>query len=235
MNMPHKYSTVLLDWDDTLWDFRHNAFIALKEVFFKYQLTRYFADFESFYELYEVHNKLLWKDYAAGKIDKDTLQRERFMYPFRQKGVEDERLARNIGDDFLETTIKQTGLVAYARELVEYLHTKSYQLIVLSNGFSEVQYRKINASGLASYIDHIVLSEDVGVQKPDPRIYSYAVQLANAPKEQIVMIGDNVETDIKGAYDFGLDSILFDPLQEHKDNPYATYQVIGLKEIENIL
>ena len=118
---------------------------------------------------------------------------------------------------------------------MEYLYTKGYQLIVLSNGFSEVQYRKINASGLASYIDHIVLSENVGVQKPDPQIYSYAVQLANVPKEQVVMIGDNVETDIKGAYDFGLDSILFDPLQEHKDNPYATYRVIGLKEIENIL
>lgn len=235
MKIPHKYSAVLLDWDDTLWDFSHNAFVALKEVFFKYQLTSVFADFESFYDLYETHNKLLWKEYAAGKIDKETLQRERFLYPFQQKGIVNEQLARIVGDDFLETTIKQTGLVAYARELMDYLHTNGYQLIVLSNGFREVQYRKINASGLACYIDHIVLSEEIGAQKPAPQIFDFAMQLAKAPKEQVIMIGDNVETDIKGAYDFGLDSILFDPKQEQKDNFYATYRVAGLKEIEKIL
>lgn len=235
MRAPHKYSTVFIDWDDTLWDFKHNAFVALKEVFVKYRLSSYFPDFDAFYALYEPYNKQLWKEYAAGKIDKDTLQRERFLYPFRQRGVHDEVLAKNLGNDFLETTIKQTGLVADARELMNYLHTAGYQIVVLSNGFSEVQYRKINASGLAPYIDHIVLSEDVGVQKPDPKIYSYAMQLADVTKEQIVMIGDNVETDIKGAYDFGLDTILFDPLQEQKDNPYATYRVAGLKEIEYIL
>lgn len=235
MGIPHKYAAVLIDWDDTLWDFRHNAFVALKEVFFKYQLTNYFASFESFYELYEEHNKLLWKDYAADIIDKETLQRERFLYPFRQKGKNDEQLARNVGDDFLETTIKQTGLVPYARDLITHLHAAGYQLIVLSNGFREVQYRKINASGLAPFIDHIVLSEEVGAQKPAPQIFNFAIKLANVSKEQIIMIGDNVETDIKGAFDFGLDSILFDPYQEQKDNPYATYRVSGLKEIENIL
>lgn len=227
------YSAVFIDWDDTLWDFHANAYIAMEKAYDKYDLHRYFHSFQHFYNLYEGRNRELWAEYAQGNITKDNLQRERFQYPFRMVNQEDDDLAGQVGNDFLELTIQQNKLITGAKELMAYLAQK-YPIIVLSNGFKEVQYRKIATSGLQEYITHVVLSEEVGVQKPNKLIFEYALKLINKKASEVMMIGDNMETDIMGAAEMGMDTIYLSKYMTSTTD-YPTYTVQTLREILNIL
>lgn len=227
------YSAVFIDWDDTLWDFHANAYIAMEKAYEKYDLQRYFHSFQHFYNLYEGRNRELWAEYAQGNITKDNLQRERFQYPFRMVNQEDDDLAGQVGNDFLELTIQQNKLITGAKELMAYLAQK-YPIIVLSNGFKEVQYRKIATSGLQEYITHVVLSEEVGVQKPNKLIFEYALKLINKKASEVMMIGDNMETDIMGAAEMGMDTIYLSKNMTSTTD-YPTYTVQTLREIQNIL
>ena len=227
------YSAVFIDWDDTLWDFHANAYIAMEKAYDKYDLQRYFHSFQHFYNLYEGRNRELWAEYAQGNITKDNLQRERFQYPFRMVNQEDDDLAGQVGNDFLELTIQQNKLITGAKELMAYLAQK-YPIIVLSNGFKEVQYRKIATSGLQEYITHVVLSEEVGVQKPNKLIFEYALKLINKKASEVMMIGDNMETDIMGAAEMGMDTIYLSKNMTSTTD-YPTYTVQTLREIQNIL
>ncbi|MBO7259708.1 MAG: YjjG family noncanonical pyrimidine nucleotidase [Paludibacteraceae bacterium] len=227
------YSVVFIDWDDTLWDFHANAYIAMEKAYDKYDLQRYFHSFQHFYNLYEGRNRELWAEYAQGNITKDNLQRERFQYPFRMVNQEDDDLAGQVGNDFLELTIQQNKLITGAKELMAYLAQK-YPIIVLSNGFKEVQYRKIATSGLQEYITHVVLSEEVGVQKPNKLIFEYALKLINKKASEVMMIGDNMETDIMGAAEIGMDTIYLSKNMTSTTD-YPTYTVQTLREIQNIL
>ena len=161
------------------------------------------------------------------------MQRERFQYPFRMVNQEDDDLAGQVGNDFLELTIQQNKLITGAKELMAYLAQK-YPIIVLSNGFKEVQYRKIATSGLQEYITHVVLSEEVGVQKPNKLIFEYALKLINKKASEVMMIGDNMETDIMGAAEMGMDTIYLSKNMTSTTD-YPTYTVQTLREIQNIL
>ncbi|MBO5961022.1 MAG: YjjG family noncanonical pyrimidine nucleotidase [Paludibacteraceae bacterium] len=227
------YSAVFIDWDDTLWDFHATAYIAMEKAYDTYDLQRYFHSFQHFYNLYEGRNRELWAEYAQGNITKDNLQRERFQYPFRMVNQEDDDLAGQVGNDFLELTIQQNKLITGAKELMAYLAQK-YPIIVLSNGFKEVQYRKIATSGLQEYITHVVLSEEVGVQKPNKLIFEYALKLINKKASEVMMIGDNMETDIMGAAEMGMDTIYLSKNMTSTTD-YPTYTVQTLREIQNIL
>lgn len=231
--MNKSYSAILVDWDDTLWDFQANAYVALQKAYDIHNLQRYFDSFNHFYALYETRNKQLWQDYSQNKITKNELQRERFIYPFEMVGHVDSHLSETVGNDFLELTILQNKLLPDATPLIQYLAQK-YTLVILSNGFKEVQYRKIEASGLKPYIKHIVLSEEVGAQKPDRQIFEYALKLLRLNPTQVLMIGDNLETDIKGAMNMGIDTIYLAQTLK-KDAVEPTYHVKTLKEIMNII
>lgn len=227
-----RYTAVFLDWDDTLWDFRANAYISLQEMYAKYQLEQFFESFDHFFRLYAFRNKQLWELYGSNKITKEELHRERFQYPFVQVKALNEKLSAQIGDDFLMTTTTKKELIPYAKELVIYL-AERYPLTIISNGFSEVQYRKIQGSGLASYFKHIVLSETAGAQKPDPAIFALALETNRISAQAAIMIGDNYDTDIQGAKNSGIDQIYYCP--HSLEGQTATYMVDNLKTITHIL
>ena len=156
------YSHILIDLDDTLWDFKKNSKIAMQEIFNDYELIKYYDSFESFYDIYMAKNHQLWEQYSKGEITKDFLSLERFLYPLRIAGCENIELAKTLGTDFLYRTTQQTNLVEGAIELLEYLKEKKYTLSIISNGFIEVQYTKLRRSGLLPYFSNIFLSEEVG-------------------------------------------------------------------------
>ncbi|MEG1903773.1 MAG: YjjG family noncanonical pyrimidine nucleotidase [Bacteroidales bacterium] len=228
------YKHVFLDFDDTIYDTRGNSSVALRELYEHFDLNRYFERFEVFSELYWKRNHEVWALYSEGKIERRELIIERFLYPLRYAGTGTEEMALELNDWFLDCTAQKSGLVEGARELLEYLKP-NYHLHVISNGFTEVQFRKMASAGVTDYFDEVILSEAVGVNKPDPAIFSYALQKAGARAEESSMFGDNFDKDIKGALRSRIDQVFFNPAGDFEAPVTPTFRVSRLKDIELIL
>ena len=229
------YKYVFIDLDDTLWDFHANAKSSLQEIYEERHLGQYFDSFEQYFSLYASRNVELWEEYGKGTITKEVLSRERFLHPLIQVGIDNSKLAKEIGDEYLALLPSRTMLVPFAKELLDYLYPK-YPLTIVSNGFVEVQYKKLHSCQIGQYFSHVVLSEAAKALKPDKRIFEYAMQLNNATAAETIMIGDSYEADIRGAQNAGIDQIYFNPNPKFDDrNNSATYQVRSLNEILDIL
>ena len=231
-----RYQSLFIDFDDTLYDTYGNAVIALRETFDEFCLARYFPDAQVFYDAYWSANIDLWTQYSKGEITRSYLIVERFRRPLSfGQGLEvTESLCLEINDRFLDYCSSKPGVVEGAHELMDYLKSKGYHMHICSNGFHEVQYRKLDACGLRPYFDTIILSEDAGANKPSKAFFDYALQRAKASPTTTLMIGDNLRTDIAGAKDAGLDTILFNRWGvDHSDIP--TYTVDSLRDIMHIL
>jgi putative hydrolase of the HAD superfamily len=234
-----KYKDLFIDFDDTLYDTHGNAVIALRETFADYHLERYFPDPQVFYDAYWEANIDLWSLYSHGEITRDYLIVERFRRPLSEgRGLEvNEALCLEINDKFLDYCASKPGVVDGAHELMDYLKGRGYRMHMTSNGFHEVQYKKLAACGLRDYFDTIILSEDAGVNKPSPLYFDYAFKVSGANKETTLMIGDNLQTDILGALNVGIDAMLFNRWNvDVKESPQApTFVVESLKDIIQIL
>lgn len=239
-----QYKAVFIDWDDTIGDFVGAAKRALQEMYDKYKLSDYFASHEEFMSLYKPHNIELWDKYGKDLVTKAFLRVDRFLYPLLhgtkvasqiQSYTALSALAEQMSEDFLHLTTKYFSLLPGAEELVRYL-AKKYPLTVVTNGFIEVQYEKFDKSGLRNCFSHIVLSEEVGCQKPNPRIYEEALRMNGVSAAEAVMIGDSWNSDIQGAINAGIDQIWIrkskDPLPEGQS---ATYLVHTLSDVMEIL
>jgi putative hydrolase of the HAD superfamily len=233
------YKDLFLDYDDTLYDTHGNADIALKELFEDFNLGRYFERYEDFHVPYWETNVDLWTRYAAGQISRDTLIVERFRRPLSKgHGLEDVSVefCLEVSDHFLDLCANKPGVIDGAHELMQYLQSRGYRLHMCSNGFHEVQYRKLRASNMLQYFQTIILSEDAGVNKPAKEYFDYALEKTGAKRESTLMIGDNFQTDILGAKHAGLDVMWFNPSPESKQaTEPITYEVAALKDIMNIL
>ena len=140
------YKNLFIDLDDTLWDTYHNNKECLEEIYTDYRLGRYYASFEAFYAYYMPYNLSLWAKYRAGEIDRQFLIVERFLHILRPMGIEDKKQALAMNHDFLMRTTTKSRIIPGAKELLEYLHPR-YRLFILSNGFREVQYKKLCSAG----------------------------------------------------------------------------------------
>ena len=245
-----RYRDLFVDLDDTLWDIHRNGKECLEAIYVDYGYGKYYPEFEDYYNVYMRNNNRLWGLYREGVILKEELIVERFLAPVREFGIEDAEYAKRLNDDFLERTTRKTGLIDGTMELLEYLKPK-YRMHILSNGFTEVQHKKIKNSGLRPYFDTVILSEEAGVNKPHPDMFTHALKRTGASREQTVMIGDSWEADIVGAYRSSIDQIWLNPTGEipaetvsiGKTNAEAgfwgefnpTYTVSSLKEIKDIL
>ena len=231
-----KYHNLFIDFDDTLYDTYGNAVISLRETFEAFQLGRWFPKPEVFYDAYWAANIDLWKRYSQGEITRDFLIVERFRRPLSEgTGLEvTEALCLEMSDRFLDFCSGKPGVVEGAHELMDYLRSKGYRMHMCSNGFHEVQYKKLAACGLRDYFDTIILSEDAGANKPSPLYFDYAFRTSGADKATTLMIGDNLQTDIIGAHDAGMDTILFNRWRV-EPSPIPTYTVATLREIKEIL
>lgn len=201
-----------VDLDDTLWDFKANSHIALNGLYEAYALNRFYPTSDDWIKTYERHNHHLWDLYNRAIITKDYLMQQRFRRPLVETGVPE---AHELGDrfdyEYLDRLAECTQLLDGAIELLTTLRQQGWKTGILSNGFHEVQHRKIRNSGLSPYIDYVVLSDDIGVNKPDVRLYRHAEEVAGARPENCLMIGDNPDTDIAGAINAGWEAFYFSP------------------------
>lgn len=231
------YTDLFLDFDDTLYDTHGNAVIALHELFETLQLGQYFADPEVFYDEYWKANIDLWTRYSKEEITRDYLIVERFRRPLSfGKGLDPtEEYCLKASDLFLDYCSSKPGLVEGAHELVDYLKNKGYRMHICSNGFHEVQYKKLRACGLFDYFDTIILSEDAGANKPSKLFFDYALQKSGAVKAKTLMIGDNFNTDILGAKQAGFDTAYFNRFPDYPAPEPATFEVTNLSQLMDIL
>lgn len=220
---------IFFDLDRTLWDFEKNSEETLQELFTEFELHNHIQSFSIFYKKYIDINKNLWQLYRKSKITKEELRYKRFEETLKKLKVSNFSLGKDFGEEYIKRSPQKTNLITGAIEILEHLKLK-YSLHIITNGFKEVQYIKLNNSGIAHYFKHIIISEEVGYNKPHIKIFRHAESLAKTSSTECLMIGDDYEPDVKGALNAGWKAIYFDNSYEKINKP-GIKKLIELKDI----
>jgi putative hydrolase of the HAD superfamily len=225
---------IFFDLDNTLWDFEKNSKKVILELFSEFNLQAKCKCLpDSFYKTYVIVNEQLWKLYREKLISKDELRSSRFTNTMLYFGYQDEQLGKKLEEEYISKSPLQKELVDGTIEVLEYLKTK-YQLHIITNGFKEIQHIKIENCGLKNYFNHIIISEEVGYNKPDKLIFDFALNKCNALNQESLMIGDDFEADIKGAQNAGFNTIFFNRKSlKFEDN--SINQISSLNQILKII
>jgi YjjG family noncanonical pyrimidine nucleotidase len=199
-------SDIFFDLDHTLWDFEKNSALAFEMIFEKHKLS---LDLESFLNFYVPINFKYWKLYRDEKISTEDLRYYRLkeVFDLMEEEVNDD-LIHLLSKEYIYYLPQFNHLYDGATEILDYLFP-NYNLHIITNGFQNVQFGKLKNSNIEHYFKTITNSEMAGVKKPNPIIFEYALQKANAEKLKSIMIGDNLEADVEGAINSGLDAIFF--------------------------
>jgi putative hydrolase of the HAD superfamily len=219
---------IFFDLDHTLWDFDKNSELAFERIF-----KNNYPEISTikFIEVYAPINQACWKLFQMDKISHDELRYNRLKYSF-------DALDYQISDDdinkiaiyYIDFLPLNNQLFEGAIEILDYLKP-NYKLHIITNGFAEVQFKKLHNSGLAEYFITVTNSEMAGVKKPNPKIFEHALSLAKTTKEKSIMIGDCIDADVNGALSFGMDAIYFN--EPKKEVPNHVKQIHHLLDIKN--
>ncbi|WP_338409808.1 YjjG family noncanonical pyrimidine nucleotidase [uncultured Flavobacterium sp.] len=221
---------LFFDLDHTLWDFDKNSGFAFDTIFKNHKLK---ISVQEFLKIYMPRNQYYWKLYQVNKISHEDLRYYRLKDVFDALKFDiSEDLIHQLSEDYITYLPEYNHLFDGAIELLEYLKP-NYILHIITNGFSQVQDKKLTNSNIGHYFETITNSEMAGQKKPNPIIFEYALRVANASKEDSIMIGDSFEADVLGALDFGMDAIYFNE-GKIKVN-HDVFQVSHLLELKNIL
>lgn len=229
-----RYNHIFLDLDHTIWDFDKNAEETLHELYTIHNLKEsglHSADL--FIETYTRNNHKLWAQYHVGEITKDYLREARFRTTFLELGLHPDVIPAGFEDEYVRLCPTKTNLFPGAHEVLQYLQSK-YALHLISNGFQESTEIKIAGTNIGAYFQNVIISEVIGVNKPDPAIFQHALDLAGAIKEESIMVGDSVEADVRGALGFGMDAIYFNPHNAPKPDDVPV-QINSLRELMGVL
>ena len=235
LQIPGKtYEHLYFDLDHTLWDFDKNAKVSLTEVYGSFGLDKKVnAAFDDFYQKYLFHNQVLWERYHRGFINADDLKWKRMWRTLLDYKIADEPLARELSGRFLEILPIQKEVFPHTFEILDYLSNKNYRLHLITNGFEKTQWSKLKNSGLDKYFDQVITSEKSNSVKPKKEIFDFAIQAAGANIASSIMIGDNLEADIQGAMNAGMDSIFVNHINAVTEIK-PTYIVTHLQQLEDI-
>lgn len=226
---------IFIDWDDTLWDTYSNNRRCLEMLYKKEGWINYSDSFELFFSFYYRNNESLWNDYRHNRISKKELSYSRFSIPFKSFGIPFTASSIDLlNQSFLEMSQRQTGLVNGAKELLDTLKKQGYRIIIITNGFKEIQRNKIKNSGLEDLIDAIFVSESLGSHKPNVGFFHYALTGSNSRRLETVVVGDSLDADIKGADNAKIYSIWFNPKEVPLSIPLKFYPPLEVRKLSEI-
>lgn len=225
----HK-TDIFFDLDHTLWDFEKNSALAFEQVLCEMKLP---FSIEQFLQYYVNINADYWDRYSLNLVTQQELRigRIRDTFDLLEYSTTIESMLE-VGDKYLTYLPNYNYLFDGAIEILEYLQER-YKLHIITNGFDQVQARKIKNSGIDGFFQTVTNSELAGVKKPDAKIFAYALQLAQVQVQDTVMIGDNLLADIEGAQNIGMDVIYYN--EHHKPVPVSLPQVSTLLDIKSLL
>ncbi|WP_370391859.1 YjjG family noncanonical pyrimidine nucleotidase [uncultured Winogradskyella sp.] len=217
---------IFFDLDHTLWDFDKNSKLTFEQIFKIHGLS---LEIDTFIEVYEPINLNYWKLYREERVTKADLRYGRLKETFDAINivVEDD-VIHKLSVSYIDYLTTYNHLFEGTRDILNYLSDK-YHLHIITNGFEEAQERKLKNAEIRHYFKTITNSEMVGVKKPNPRIFNFALEQASAVASESIMIGDSLEADIQGAHNVGIDGILFCSYDD-----YATAKVKKIKQLKDL-
>lgn len=229
-----KYKHLFFDLDHTLWDFDANAKDSLSEIYAQLALDKKgVIEFEDFYNNYKHHNDVLWDRYHKGLVTGEELKWKRMSRSLLDFKVADDELAKKMSELFLDILPTKKVLFPHTTQVLDYLQEKKYQLHLITNGFEKIQWSKLNNSGLSNYFTHVVTSEASNSLKPKKEIFDFAMGKAGATLNDSIMLGDNLDADIQGAINAGMDNVFVNHTAV-STTMQPTYTVTHLQQLENI-
>lgn len=226
-----KYEIIIFDADETLFDFKKSERHAFKNTMLEFNIA---YDESHHLEIYQGINTTIWKEFEDGLITQKALKTERFI-----------RLADKLKSNFDPLTFSKSYmkhlshasfLYEDSTQVIEGLH-KSYRLIIVTNGLKDVQDNRIRKSVLAKHFEDIVVSEEIGVSKPNPKIFEHALNNINyTNKKKVLIVGDSLTSDIQGGINFGIDTCWYNPNKISNDQGiHPTYEVSSLLKIQGVI
>lgn len=224
-----KIQHVFFDLDHTLWDFEKNSELTFQKLFLMYKIE---ADLVSFLEVYKRLNKEYWKLYRDEKVTKEELRYGRLKRAFDAVNYTvSDAIINSLAIDYINFLPDFNHLFKGTLELLDYLNAK-YTLHIITNGFEEIQSKKMKTSLIYHYFNKIITAESVGVKKPNPKVFLHALNVANATKETSIMIGDSFEADIEGALTIGMKAIHcnFENVEVPKSNCITVTSLLEIKQ-----
>lgn len=230
------YKVILLDIDDTLFDYEQSENYALTKVFedFKYFEEHNLEDYRNLRKEYREINDFLWKELEKGNTTSEKLKIERFSILFDVMKLDYD--AEKFSKGYLKRLGEGAFLFEGAMEFCEYV-SKKYKVAIITNGLKEVQTKRIKKSGIGKFADAVIISEEVGVNKPHREIFEYALKkLGHVSKNDVIMIGDSQTADIQGGINIGIDTCWVNIVGNREDkNIKATYSVTSFDELYEIV
>ena len=229
------YQHIFFDLDHTLWDFERCSCETLRELFYTYQLHT-LADnltVDTFVTAFRKVNRRLWTLYGAGDITQQELRTTRFNLIFKELGISNKEMAARLADEYIQLCPQKPHLLPYAKDMLDYLSNK-YMLHIITNGFADVQMIKLKSANIMSYFSEIITSEKAGCHKPDRRIFDFTLQRIKSHPKECIMIGDSLDSDIKGARNAQLDHIFYNYENiTHQESPM--HEIKCLSELKELL
>ena len=222
-----KYSGFIIDADNTLFDFDRAQRDALFE---SLKVLEYTGFSDEIYNLFESINKTLWKSLEEGKIERELLKVERFRLLLDELQIEGN--SEELAQLYLKHLGRKDYLLPHAIEVLEYLYRRAI-LVLLTNGITRVQRERITRSGIEIFFQDIIISEEIGLTKPDPAIFLLAAKRINLAPSALLCVGDSPSSDIRGGFNAGMDTCWFRSTSADypREEPEPDYIIDDLREL----
>ena len=224
-----RYDVILFDADNTLFDFDMAEKNAISEIFRKYNIP------ENFIPVYSAINKSLWEELEQGKVTRERLKVKRFEIVFSMANVPLDNGER-VAQEYTDLLAEQSRLYDGALSVCQKLRSLGKKIYIVTNGNIGVQERRFEKSGLCHYVDGIFISESVGFAKPAKEYFDCVLEKTGAKREECLIVGDSLGSDILGGINSGIDTCWFNPKNKENTKDYApTYTVNSLFDIFGII
>lgn len=224
---------LIFDLDDTIWDYQENSKEALQELCEVYNLLDRGVETQDFLTVFREVNNDLWDKFDKGEITRDIIREQRFPTVFKKLSLNLNGVAMDMQDSFMQICSAKPKLVNGVKEVLDKFRSK-YSYHILSNGFDEIQFIKIEAAGISAYFDKVITSGRAGFRKPQPEIFDFILNEIGATKNECIMIGDNPLSDIEGAHRYGMDQVYYN-VHKKECAVDPTYTINKFDELLEIL